>query len=125
MKAPKNPKAETEPEVATAPDPTRDGAELDAAQEPEAEPAPEPWTAERVIEWNRYYDLYVAAASLLLVFLVATHKLANSSIWPLVQAGRKTLQEGMPILTDPFAYTNVGRAWVNVPWLYEVVAAAL
>ena len=39
--------------------------------EDEAEPAPEPWTAERVSEWNAYYDVYVMLAALLLAFVVS------------------------------------------------------
>ncbi len=30
--------------------------------EPEAETPPEPWTPERVSEWNAYYDIYVLLA---------------------------------------------------------------
>ena len=41
------------------------------APEPDAEPPPEPWTPERVSEWNAYYDFYVKLAALLLVFMVS------------------------------------------------------
>ena len=34
-----------------------------AAPETEAEPPPEPWTPERVSEWNAYYDFYVKLAA--------------------------------------------------------------
>ncbi len=133
MKAPKNPKSEDKADAPNAVDSLKAGPVADAVDqagtdtdtEAEAEPQPEPWTPERVVEWNRYYDLYVAAAALLLVFLVATHKLAGSAVWPLVQAGRRTLQNGWPLLADPFAYTTYGRVWVNYSWLYQVVLAGL
>jgi hypothetical protein len=38
---------------------------------PEAEVPPEPWTPERVFQWNAYYDVYVMWATLLLAFLVS------------------------------------------------------
>ena len=41
------------------------------APEAEAEPPPEPWTPERVNEWNAYYDIYVMAAAVLLAMIVA------------------------------------------------------
>src|SRR6202044_2603867 len=47
----------------------------------EAAPPPEPWAPERVIEWNAYYDLYVMAATLLLVFIVACNFVSDSSIF--------------------------------------------
>ena len=58
----------TEPEV-SQPVPENDTASATAteetlAPESEAAPPPEPWTAERVSEWNAYYDLrQVSSAS--------------------------------------------------------------
>lgn len=118
MKAPKKPKPGPEhPEPIAV-------AEAPVDSEPEA--APEPWTEARVAEWNRYYDLYVAGAALLLIFFVSMHKLTNSSIWPQVQAGKLTIEHGWPILKDPFAYsTPPDRPWVNVSWLFQAAAAGV
>jgi tetratricopeptide (TPR) repeat protein len=90
----------------------------------ETAPPPEPWTPERVLEWNRYYDLYVAAGVLLLVFIGSAHPIANPSLWSQLQAGRLVAQQG-PMITDQFSYTMQGQRWVNIPWLFEWANAAL
>lgn len=98
--------------------------EADAASEEPAPPPPEPWTPERVLEWNRYYDLYVVAAALLLIFIGSAHPITNPGLWPQLQAGRLVTSRG-PVTTDPFSYTMQGRRWVNVPWLFGWSQAAL
>jgi tetratricopeptide (TPR) repeat protein len=105
----------TKPE--TEETPAEGVAAAQAEAEPEA-PAPEPWTAERVAEWNRYYDLYVAAAVLFLVALGAAHKILTSSLWPTLQAGRLATARGWPMLTDLFSFTRLDKPWVNIPWLF-------
>jgi tetratricopeptide (TPR) repeat protein len=101
------------------PQPTVD--DLNEATVAEA-PAPEPWTAERVFEWNAYYDLYVAGFVILLVFFSAANKIQtnNSGIWSLLQAGRQMVSTGSPVVTDTISMAGEGRRWVNVPWLYEL-----
>ena len=47
----------------------------------DAEPPPEPWTPERVSEWNAYYDFYVKLAALLLVFMVSCNYITDSQVW--------------------------------------------
>jgi tetratricopeptide (TPR) repeat protein len=87
-------------------------------------PAPEPWTAERVLEWNRYYDLYVAAGVVLLVFIASIHQIVDSLVWPMIQSGRLIAKLG-PLTSDPFSMTLVGKPWVNIPWLFELLCAAV
>jgi hypothetical protein len=85
-------------------------------------PAPEPWTARRVLEWNSYYDLYVAAFVVLLAFLGTANKIPamNSGIWSLLQAGRQIAETRAPVVTDTTSIAGEGLRWVNVPWLYEL-----
>src|SRR5438067_11153899 len=85
----------------------------------EPEPQPEPWTPARATEWNAYYDLYVALGVLLLVFVTAANKITHSSLWTSLQAGRTMAAQGRPLVTDLFSYTETGRRWVNIPWLFE------
>jgi hypothetical protein len=96
-------------------------AEAGVATEAEA-PAPEPWTPARVLEWNRYYDLYVAGFVVLLAFLGSANKIpaGNSAIWSLLQAGRQISEAGAPVVTDRTSIAGDGQPWVNIPWLYEV-----
>ncbi|HEV3163419.1 MAG TPA: hypothetical protein VGZ22_05220, partial [Isosphaeraceae bacterium] len=89
--------------------------------QPTHPPAPEPWTPERVLAWNAYYDLYVALGVLLLVFLVSATKITNSSLWTLLQAGRQTAHQHAPVVIDTFSYTEAGKRWVNIPWIFEWV----
>lgn len=111
----------TEPEKPVAPE----GA--DDASRPVEEPAPPPppWTPERVLDWNRYYDLYVAAAVLLLIFIGSAHPITNPALWPDLQTGRLIRQQMKPVTTDPFSFTMEGRRWVNIPWLFQVSSSAL
>ena len=92
-------------------------AEAPPIDEPVAEP--EPWTPERVSEWNNYYDVYVLLGVLLLAFFVSANKITQSPIWTQLQIGRAIAATASPVLRDPFSYTEGGAAWVNVPWLFD------
>ena len=95
-----------------------------ATDVPAPEPAPEPYTPERALEWNRYYDRYVAGGLLLLVFLVSAHKITSSAsiIWPMLRTGELIARTGAPVTADPFSFTEAGQRWVNIPWVYDVIA---
>ncbi len=87
---------------------------------PEAEPEPEPMTPERVAEWNRYYDFYVAAIVIVLLFVAAAHRVIESRIWVQIKTGELIAKAGRPIVTDPFSFSSKGKPWVNVPWLFDL-----
>lgn len=115
MKAPQ-PSLEPRPEAsATAPT---------EGESPPSPPPPEPWTPERVVAWNAYYDLYVALGALLLGFLTSAVKVANSSIWADLRAGRLILARG-PLARDVLSFTAEGGRWVDVSWLYQAANALL
>ena len=86
---------------------------------------PEPLTPERVSEWNAYYDLYVMAATLLLAFVVSCNSLSDSSVFAHLKAGELINERTRPLVTDEFSYTEVGRPWVDLPWLFQWSHAAL
>ncbi|MGE3820347.1 MAG: hypothetical protein AB7I30_13115, partial [Isosphaeraceae bacterium] len=102
----------------TQPDPTKSipkseratdakrGAAAEESPDDEAEDEPEPWTPERVVEWNAYYDIYVVLGVLLLAFIVSANRITHSSIWTQLQAGRLIAEAGAPVTTDPFSYTR-------------------
>jgi tetratricopeptide (TPR) repeat protein len=93
--------------------------------EAEPEPPPEPWTPERVIEWNAYYDLYVLAATLLLAFVVSCNYVSDSSIFAHLKAGQLINDRTGPLLTDEFSYTEAGQTWVDLAWLFQWSHSAL
>ncbi len=93
--------------------------------EGEAELPPEPLTPERVNEWNAYYDLYVMAATLLLAFVVSCNSLSESSVFSHLKAGQLINERSRPLMTDDFSYTETGKPWVDVPWLFQWSHAAL
>jgi len=95
------------------------------APEAEAEPPPEPWTPERVSEWNAYYDFYVKLAALLLVFMVSCNYVTDSHVWLHLKTGQLIADQGSPVTTDVFSYTQSGRPWVDVPWLFQWAHAAI
>jgi tetratricopeptide (TPR) repeat protein len=90
-----------------------------------AEPPPEPWTPERVSEWNAYYDFYVMMAALLLVFTVSCNYVMDSHVWLHLKTGQVIAERGAPVTTDVFSYTQNGRPWVNVPWIFQWAHAAI
>ena len=98
---------------------------LDAAPAEAPEPAPIPWTTERVSEWNSYYDVYVMLGALLLAFLASANRINHSAIWAQLKTGAIIAAQGQPLTTDPFSYSAEGRRWVNVPWLFDVAQALL
>ena len=87
-------------------------------------PAPEPWTPRRVFEWNSYYDIYVAGFVLLLAFLGAVNRIGplNSSLWSLLEAGRRIAATGTPgDGLDTASIAGEGLRWTNIPWLFELI----
>ena len=101
--------------------------ETDAATDIETQPEPEPWTPERVLEWNAYYDIYVMLAVLLLTFVVSSVRVDenNPTLWTHLKTGELTAQLGHPVVRDPFSYTEPGARWINVPWLFQWSHAAI
>jgi len=88
---------------------------------PPEPPKPEPWTAEKVSEWNAYYDLFVAALVLVLCFFASANKIAQSGVWNHLQTGREIANTKTPVATDHLSYTEEGRHWVHVSWLADLV----
>lgn len=114
----------------TRPDPSSpapDSHKVDAVavEVPEPEPQPEPWTPERVTEWNAYYDLYVLGAVLLLAFATSAVRTNHASLWSHLRMGREIIAQKTPLLADSFSYTEEGKTWVNIPWLYQAASAGL
>jgi tetratricopeptide (TPR) repeat protein len=95
--------------------------------EADAEPAPIPWTPERVLEWNAYYDIYVVLAALLLAFIVSAVRVddSNPMIWSHLKTGQLIGQQMAPVMADPFSYATAGERWVNIPWLFQWGHAAV
>ena len=95
------------------------------APESEAAPPPEPWTAERVSEWNAYYDFYVKSAVLLLVFIASCNYVKDSHLWLHLKTGQMIADQGSPVRTDVFSYTVNGQSWTDLPWLFQWSQAAI
>jgi hypothetical protein len=111
------PDREQESAVATA---------TDSTPEAEPEPPPEPWTPERVSEWNAYYDVYVKWAALLLVFVVSCNYATDSRLWVHLKTGQLIAERSGPLMTDEFSYTTeAGKRWADVPWLFQWAHAAI
>lgn len=91
---------------------------------PAEAPAPEPWTPERVVEWNNYYNLYVAIGLLVLVVVKTLNLFEESAIWASLRSGEITLSRGFPETTDTLSYTAEGSRWVNLGWLFDTISAA-
>jgi tetratricopeptide (TPR) repeat protein len=92
---------------------------------PEAEVPPEPWTPERVFQWNAYYDVYVMWATLLLAFLVSCNYVTDSQFWLQLKSGELIADRAGPVMTDTFSYTEDGRRWVDLAWMFQWIHAAV
>jgi tetratricopeptide (TPR) repeat protein len=92
---------------------------------PPPEPEPEPWTPERVSEWNAYYDRYVMGAALLLALVVSCNYLSDSAVFLHLRSGELINERMAPVTTDEFSYTEAGRPWIDVPWVFQWSQAAL
>ncbi len=90
-----------------------------------AKPAPEPWTPERVVSWNSYYDMYVVSAVLILIFLSASIKIMDPATWVYLKSGQEILSKKAFVTKDPFSYTRQGLPWYNVSWLFDVASAGV
>jgi tetratricopeptide (TPR) repeat protein len=113
-----------DPSAPTSGQPQHDD-DLAAVEAPEPEPQPEPWTPERVTVWNAYYDIYVLGAALLLVFAASATRTSHAPLWTHLKMGREILAQKTPLLADSFSYTEAGKTWVNVPWLFQAASAGL
>jgi tetratricopeptide (TPR) repeat protein len=99
--------------------------EADEGDEDAGEAEPLPWTPERVLEWNAYYDVYVVLTALFLVFVVSATKLNHAAFWSNLKAGQLIAERSAPLTTDPFSYTEPGRPWVDIPWLFQWLHAVI
>ncbi|MDE2507119.1 MAG: hypothetical protein KGM43_07915, partial [Planctomycetota bacterium] len=118
-------KANAEAAAAAPDDEVAAGVAAETEGDVETTPEPEPWTPARVLEWNAYYDFYVAIGVLLLGFLASANFVNYSQLWTQLRLGRQIIEQGAPVATDPFSYTEAGRAWVNIPWLFDVAHAGV
>ena len=117
---------EEQPRLAPANDSTST-AVSEADADAETVPQPEPWTPERVTEWNAYYDIYVMLAVLLLAFVVSSVRVDenNPLLWTHLKTGELTAQQSYPVVSDTFSYSETGTRWVNIPWLFQWSHAAI
>lgn len=115
--------AEADADAASTEATAVDVAEPEAADDAPA--PPEPWTPERALVWNAYYDIYVMLGVLLLVFVASANKITNSSLWSKLQVGRTIIAKGAPVTADVFSFTRTGQPWVNVSWVFDASHAAL
>ena len=96
-----------------------------AVSEIDVEPPPEPWTPERVSEWNAYYDFYVKLAAFLLVIMVSLNYVSDTQLWLHLKTGQLIAEQGWPVKTDVFSYTENGKSWIDVAWLFQWAHAAI
>ena len=95
------------------------------ASDVETEAPPEPWTPERVTEWNNYFDVYVMLAALLLIFVASCNYVTDAHLWLHLRTGQVIADQMAPVTTDIYSYTQSEKSWVNLPWLFQWAHAAL
>ena len=66
--------------------------------------------------WRRALLVSVPAVALLL----CCSPLADFDVWWHLRTGQLTLETGAVPRVDLFTYTNAGRPWIDVYWLYQI-----
>ena len=66
-------------------------------------------------------------AVLLLAFVVSSVRVDenNPLLWTHLKTGELTAQQGYPVVSDTFSYSETGTRWVNIPWLFQWSHAAI
>ncbi|MFM7131373.1 MAG: hypothetical protein ACKO0V_18650, partial [bacterium] len=76
-----------------------------------------------MVEWNNYYNLYVATALLILAVVTSLNYLDDSLVWASLRTGETTLNNGFPPTRDTFSLIAENTRWVNLGWGFDTVAA--
>lgn len=74
---------------------------------------------------NRFeFNRFVFVVTLLLILIMAARTPLDTDMWWHMQAGKATIENRSPLLTDVFSFSRVGQAWINHSWLAEVIMFA-
>ena len=71
--------------------------------------------------WSRALALWLCATA----FVVSWAPSADGDIWWHLAAGRQMVRTHSLLWTDPFSSGAAGRPWIDVHWLFQVLAYAL
>jgi len=67
----------------------------------------------------------VVVALLALAFLLGCFPMADFDVWWHLRGGQFILEHGAIPRVDIFTYTNAGRPWIDVYWLFQIIIALL
>lgn len=67
----------------------------------------------------------VLGALLALMFFLGCFPMADFDVWWHLRTGQLILQQGAVPRVDVFTYTNAGRPWIDVYWLFQIAIAGL
>src|SRR5512141_237347 len=73
-------------------------------------------------DWGRPM---VIGALLLLALLLGCFPLADFDIWWHLRSGQLVLHNHAVPRVDVFTYTNAGRPWIDIYWLYQIIVTLL
>jgi hypothetical protein len=77
---------------------------------------------ERRRDWWR---VSVVVALLALAFLLGCFPMGDFDVWWHLRGGQFILEHGAIPQVDIFTYTNAGRPWIDVYWLFQIIIALL
>jgi hypothetical protein len=77
------------------------------------------------VRWKRAEDRLVIAALLGVAFVLGCFPMADFDVWWHLRAGQMVLQSGHLPRVDDWTYTNAGKPWIDLYWLFQVAIAAL
>jgi hypothetical protein len=107
----------------SSPDQPADAAGSAGASPSQAGAAPSPLASgNRLVP---FLDIALAAALVVLAFLLASFPARNSDLWQHLAAGRLLASGAYHFGVDPFASTTEGVYWANHAWLFDLSAYLL
>ena len=57
--------------------------------------------------------------------MVSCNYVTDSQVWLHLKTGQLIAEQHWPVTTDVFSYTETGQPWVDMPWLFQWVNAAI
>src|SRR5688500_2184660 len=70
---------------------------------------------------NKLFSWLAWALCLAVALILSIRNLREPDLWWMLRTGEWIAENGKVIDTDQFSFTQSGKPWINVKWLFEVI----